>query len=366
MRVEYQDRSMAKTRQNTVQKDELFMQRALDLANFPSHCLLPNPRVGAVIVSDGSIVGEGCHQGPGQPHAEVMAIRSAQSRGIQNFANTEIYVTLEPCSHTNKRTPPCAPLLIEKKFKRVIISHMDPNPQVSGNGIELIRKAGIQVDIGPLREAAEAINQPFLKNQTKKMPYITLKLATTFDGKMHDDFSKSKWITGSAARDDVQQLRSKADAVAVGRKTIDADNPHLNCRIAGNTQPKKIVIFGTPKKLKNSLNVVRANGQENIFWISKSTPLKKQLKRLFLDHHLHHLVVEGGPTVAGYLLDQGLVDEVVLYLGRGFLGGQGRGSLKIGEGLKRLEKSISFVPREAKILSPDIRIQGFLNVYRTH
>lgn len=358
---------MAKSNRGFSPKDEFYMRRALDLADLPSHCLLPNPRVGSVIVHREKIVGEGCHRGPGSAHAELDAIRNAEKRGFKKFSEAEIYVTLEPCCHVNKRTPPCVPLLIEKKFQRVIVAHKDPNPQVSGKGVSQLKRAGLKVETGCLKDDAEILNQAFIKNQLKHMPYITAKMAMTFDGKMHDDFFKSKWITGEEARADVQKFRLRVDTIGIGRKTLITDNPKLNSRVAGALPTaKKIVIFGGQRKISSKLNIVKANGAENIVSLPASQATEKGLEALFTRHQIHHLLVEGGPTLIGNLITSGLIDEVILYLGKGFMGGKGSGSLKLGGGLKRLQKSISFIPREAKLLAPDIRIQGFFHVYRTH
>ncbi len=341
------------------------MRRALDLADQAETCVLPNPRVGAVIVHENQIVGEGYHRGPGNPHAEVEAIKDAEAKNFKDFSRAELFVTLEPCCHTNKRTPPCAPLLVQKKFKRLIVACLDPNPNVSGKGIELVKKSGIQVEVGCLENESILLNQPFIKNQLEKSPYITLKIATSFDGKMADDFGKSKWITGEESRADTQLLRRRVDAIGVGKNTIENDNPSLNVRVAGEApQARKILIFGKPKNLNKRSKVIQSNTLENIFLIGSKKSLKKTLSNFYRDQGICHILIEGGPGLASSLLKEGLIDEIVHYQGRGYLGGKGQYSLGRAWGLARLSKCISFAPKDVKLIGTDLRIQGFLHVYR--
>jgi diaminohydroxyphosphoribosylaminopyrimidine deaminase/5-amino-6-(5-phosphoribosylamino)uracil reductase len=340
------------------------MQRAIELARTPVLTPLPNPRVGAVIVRNKKIVAEGFHYSPGNPHAEADAIRNAARKGIRNFRNCEIFITLEPCCHTNKRTPPCAPLLIEKKFKRAVIAHLDPNPKVSGKGVRQLRSAGIKVNVGLQKKEAESLNQAFIKNQQTKLPYVTIKLATTFDGKTADDYGVSHWITSEAARKRVHLERAEADAIAVGRKTIDRDDPSLNVRIGSKRSARKVVIFGRPKKAFHLLKAVKANGDHNVFNVTTSTSLKQTLRHLYR-HGISHLFVEGGANLASAFLKSGLVDRLLLFQGKGLLGGKGSHMVGRQWGLNRLQKSIKFAPNKVELLGPDILIQGSFHVYRT-
>ncbi len=343
------------------------MSRALDLALDYPFTTLPNPRVGAVIVYDGRILAGGYHRGPGTPHAEAHAIEVAEKMGFKDFKNAELFVTMEPCCHKNaaKRTPPCAPLIASKKFKRVWISHLDPNPLVNGKGIQQLKKAGISVKTGLLGEVTPLINQAFLKNQKEKKSYVTLKMAMTFDGKMADDYGKSKWITTSASRMDAHWLRAKVDAIAVGRNTIEADNPSLNVRISKlHPIPRKIVIFGQPRNFSNKLKVIKANGKNQVLVIDdKKRDLDKLLKELYTQRDICHLLIEGGPHLSGRFLDEGLVDEIVVYYGKGFLGGQATYSLGKDWGSMRLEKAIRFTPDDVRLIGPDVVVQGFMKHY---
>lgn len=344
--------------------DISFMQQAVFLAQ-QAKDTLPNPRVGAVIVRKNNVIAGGFHRGPGRPHAEVEAIRAAEKKGVRRFDDCSLYVTLEPCCHLKKRTPPCAPILVQKNFKRIVVAHLDPNPLVSGRGVSLLRKAGLKVSVGCEEKAALALNQDFIKNQTKKLPYVTMKLALTFDGKMADDLGQSKWITSEEARADAQWLRLEADALGVGKNTVTRDNPRLNVRLKNKSLPRKIVIFGQPQKFSKNFKLVRANGIENVV-IIRERNLRKALQNLYQKNGICHLLVEGGPHLASQFLKAGLVDKAVFYLGRGILGGLGHFSLGRAWGLKKLPQSIRFWPEDVRLLGPDVRIQGRFHVYGPH
>ena len=345
--------------------DEVFMNLAIQAARRAESCVLPNPKVGALITYGDKIVGEGFHSGPGQPHAEVEAIRDAESKGFHDFSKATLYCSLEPCSHVNKRTPPCAPIIASKNFKRVVIAHQDPNPLVSGRGIEIIRAAGIDVCTGCLQSDAETMNQAFLKNQIHRLPYITLKIALTFDGKMADDKGKSQWITGEPARHLVHRLRSQADSLGVGSGTIDADDPQLNVRLPSGNLQRKIVIFGNPKARVRSLRAAKANGLENIIQIPSKKSLKTSLRHLYRDHKICHLFIEGGAGLASSFLEKNLVDELVLIYGRGIVGGVGKFSL-LRKSKRSLGQTISFTPHHVELLGSDVIMRGLKNVYRSH
>lgn len=347
--------------------DETFMEAAISLAQKAKSSLFPNPRVGAVIVIDQEIKGMGYHRGPGNPHAEVDAIRDAESKGIKDFSDACIYVNLEPCCHLKKRTPPCAPLLIEKKFARVVVGCLDPNPQVSGKGIQLLKKNKIDVDLGCLEQEAQELNRSFFKNQTKSLPYVILKVAMTFDGKMADDFHSSQWISSQASRRWVHDLRSRVDAIAVGANTFDIDNPSLNARTADTVDAKKVVIFGKPKRPIHKSKAAQANGLENIFISSSQIPLKTKLKKLYRENQIGTLLVEGGPKLATSFLRSKMVDEVVLFYGRGFLGGRGTHSIFIEKTTSKLSKILQLQIIEAQAIGEqDVMVRGYLNVHRPH
>lgn len=214
-----------------------YMQQAIQLAKFASSTGI-NPRVGAVVVKDGRVVGFGAHLKAGEAHAEVHAIRMA---GAAAYGAT-IYVTLEPCSHHGK-TPPCADLLVESGIKRAVVAMEDPNPLVSGRGIARLKAAGIDVEVGLLESEARALNTAFLRSLETKRPYVILKTATSLDGKVALDHGDSKWVTGTAARRDVHELRATVDAVLTGVGTVLADDPALTVRLdRETTQPLRVVL----------------------------------------------------------------------------------------------------------------------------
>jgi len=347
--------------------DEAFMRIALSLADSPRACILPNPRVGAVIAANSKIWGSGFHRGPGNPHAEVEAIRDAESKGYRDFSKATLYVTLEPCCHLKKRTPPCAPLVIEKNFSRVVISTKDPNPEVAGKGIKLLKKSGISVDLGCLELEASELNSAFSKNQIQKLPYVILKVAMTYDGKMADDFNSSQWITCDASRSIVQEIRARADAIAIGARTFDVDNPSLNTRLPGETLKRKIILFGNPKRRISTSKAAKSNGAESILTLRSKTPLRAQIRQLYLKQNVHSILVEGGAKLASSFLASKLVDEVILFYGRGFLGGRGTHGFFQTPMKASLSKMIPLRVVETKLINEqDVMIRGFTNVHRTH
>ena len=206
--------------------DEKFMARAIELAFKGIGGVNPNPLVGAVVVKDGKIIGEGWHKKYGGPHAEVWALNEAG----EEAKGATIYVTLEPCSHQGK-TPPCAKRIVEAGIKRCVIACVDPNPLVAGKGIKIIENAGIKVDLGILEKEAKEVNKVFLKYIENKIPYLFLKCGITLDGKIATRSGKSKWITNELAREKVQFLRTKFSAIMVGINTVLKDNPSLDSRL---------------------------------------------------------------------------------------------------------------------------------------
>jgi len=217
---------------------QFFMSEALRLAEKALFTTSPNPRVGCVIVQNNEIVGRGYHVKAGESHAEVIALKEAGSKS----EGGDVYVTLEPCSHTG-RTPPCVNALIEAKVKKVFIAMQDPNPLVSGQGIQKLKEAHIEVEVGVMEAQAEQLNIGFVSRMTKKLPYVRAKLAVSLDGKTALHNGKSQWITGDAARADVQYWRASSCAIVTGIGTVLHDNPKLSVRLYENArQPLRVVI----------------------------------------------------------------------------------------------------------------------------
>ena len=217
--------------------EEQFMKRAIELAKQGSGWTAPNPLVGAVVVKNGRVIGEGYHRKYGELHAE----RNALAACSEDPAGATLYVTLEPCCHYGK-TPPCTEIIIEKKIAKVVIGSRDPNPKVAGKGARILREHGIEVVEDYMREACDALNPVFFHYITTKTPYVVLKFAMTLDGKIATRTGASKWITGEAARNHVHQLRGRYAGILAGIGTVLADDPMLNCRIDGARQPLRIIL----------------------------------------------------------------------------------------------------------------------------
>lgn len=217
--------------------EEQFMKRAIELAKQGSGWTAPNPLVGAVVVKNGRVIGEGYHRKYGELHAE----RNALAVCSEDPAGATLYVTLEPCCHYGK-TPPCTEIIIEKKIAKVVIGSRDPNPKVAGKGARILREHGIEVVEDYMREACDALNPVFFHYITTKTPYVVLKFAMTLDGKIATRTGASKWITGEAARNHVHQLRGRYAGILAGIGTVLADDPMLNCRIDGAHQPLRIIL----------------------------------------------------------------------------------------------------------------------------
>ncbi|NOU36135.1 MAG: bifunctional diaminohydroxyphosphoribosylaminopyrimidine deaminase/5-amino-6-(5-phosphoribosylamino)uracil reductase RibD [Kiritimatiellaceae bacterium] len=291
---------------------EPFMQRALALARRGEGLTRPNPPVGAVLVQEGKIITEGFHKKAGGPHAEVNCLQSA----VRNLKSSVLYVTLEPCS-TQGRTPPCTDLILARGIRRVVIGAKDPNPVHAGRGIRILRRAGVEVITGVCRAEAEALIAPFAKLILTGMPYVTLKLASTLDGRIADASGKSKWITGPQARAKVQELRRTADAIMVGAGTVRADDPLLLPRPAKGRAPWRVIVGST---LQANAKVLTDEAAERTLVMNGS--LAKILRDLG-KRGVMHVLCEGGGELAGSLVRAGLVDEFAFFIAPSLLGGDG-------------------------------------------
>ena len=307
--------------------DDLYMKRCLELAQKGLGEVSPNPLVGAVIVYNDKIIGEGYHQSFGGPHAEVNAIKSLEDMSL--IKDSTIYVNLEPCSFIGK-TPACAELLKEKHFARVVIGCEDPNPKVSGKGIEIINNSGIKTESGILEDECMALNKRFFINQNKKRPYIILKFAQTSDGFIaREDFS-SKWVSGPDSRVLVHKWRSEEDAIMVGTNTAKYDDPSLSVRLCSGKNPVRIILDRT-LRLSEKLNVFNDKEAKTIIIHDKSTlPDKKDhleyhpidfstntwLEVLFNTLYVQgigSMIVEGGGMLLNKVIISGLWDEARVF-----------------------------------------------------
>ena len=324
---------MSKLSQESIQQDQIWMQRAIELARLGQYSTKPNPNVGCVIVKDGQLVGEGFHPQAGQPHAEVFAIR--QAGGLAQGATA--YVTLEPCAHFG-RTPPCAKALVEAGVAQVIIACPDPNPLVAGKGVHILKEAGIHVQVGVCETEAHSLNHGFLKAMATGMPYVRLKVASSLDGRTAMASGESKWITGVEARQDVQHWRAISGVVITGIETVLADDCQLNVRqLAGIedmtqiVQPKRLVldrqgrlplnakILAVPETVMVMGPFRQELADRGVLQFSVQ-PLKDLLQTLSAQHQIYDVLVEAGATLSTAFLQQQLVDEMISYVAPTLLG----------------------------------------------
>lgn len=310
---------------------EKYIQRCLDLAILGAGKVSPNPMVGAVIVHNGHIIGEGYHQLYGQAHAEVNAVNQV----LSNFDNAEdllresiIYVSLEPCAHYGK-TPPCADLIIKHRIPQVVVGCRDPFPQVNGKGIEKLRAAGIEVTLGVLEDECRFLNRRFFTKVQQHRPYVILKWAQTADGFFAPDDNRQFWITGTESRKLVHQWRAEEDAILVGKNTAAIDNPQLNVRYAGGHSPKRIVI-DRRLELSHDLHLFDQSVETFVFNEIK-TDIDGKIKYIALEdfdryvpqyilyqlylQDIQSIIIEGGAHTLNSFIEAGVWDEARVFTG---------------------------------------------------
>jgi diaminohydroxyphosphoribosylaminopyrimidine deaminase/5-amino-6-(5-phosphoribosylamino)uracil reductase len=343
------------------------MKQAIALALQGQYSTKPNPNVGCVIVKDGQLLGTGYHPKAGQPHAEVFAMREA---GEQTQGATA-YVTLEPCAHYG-RTPPCAKGLVEAGVARVVIACPDPNPLVAGKGVQILKEAGIEVDVGICQAEAHQLNAGFLKAMATGMPYVRLKVASSLDGRTAMASGESKWITGSDARLDVQHFRAISGVVITGIETILADDPQLNVRqlqsVADLTtvvQPKRLVLDRqgrlplTAQILQQPDTVMvmgpyrQALADVGVLQFAVQ-PLDQLLKQLVQSHQIYDVMVEAGATLSTAFLQEKLVDEMISYVAPTLLGQSARAMFNAE--FSQMAEQLRFKLMDVTQLGDDVRL----------
>lgn len=348
--------------------DQEFILKTFELARRGLGKTWPNPLVGAVIVKDGKIIGQGYHHEYGQVHAEVDALNNC----LESAIGSTIYVNLEPCCHTHKQTPPCAQRLIQEKIKKVVICNLDPNPSVNGKGLELLKQNGIDVEYGVLSEEGEKLNEVFFYAQRNKTPFIHLKLATTLDGKIALPSGESQWITSEESRACVHGLRSDHQGVIAGAETIRTDNPKLNVRLPdySGSQPWRIIftksgrlpktsqIFTDELKEKTLIYTHQETSfdlpSENIIKIeSLSQAMQDLYERKFIN-----LFLEGGANLASSFMKENFVNRITLFMNPSFLGA-GKSALT-DFGLTQLNNRPKLTQMESRRLGEDFIITGRL------
>lgn len=349
--------------------DDLFwMRRAIELARLGQYSTKPNPNVGCVIVKDAQLLGEGFHPRAGQPHAEVFALRQAgeQARGAT------AYVTLEPCAHYG-RTPPCAKALVDAGVAKVVVACPDPNPLVAGKGVQILKDAGIQVEVGVAEAEARQLNLGFLKAMATGMPYVRLKVASSLDGRTAMASGESKWITGTAARADVQHWRAISAAVLTGIDTLLADDCLLNVRhlegvddIHSVVQPKRIIldrqgrlplsaqilqqpetvmVMGPYRAELAALGVLQLEPQ----------PLATLFAQLVQQHQIYDVLLEAGATLSTAFLQEGWVDEVISYVAPTLLGRSARAMFNAE--FEQMAEQLRFKLCDVTQLGDDVRLR---------
>jgi len=358
--------------------DEQWMRKVLRLADKGRGRTSPNPMVGAILVKNGKVVGEGYHARAGEDHAEIIALQRARERA----RGATLYINLEPCTHYGK-TPPCAPQVIKAGVKSVVIGMEDPNPLVRGKGIETLKKAGLNVHAGILERECQRSNEAFCKYITAKEPFIILKVAATLDGKIATQEGDSKWISGEASRRFVHRLRDEVDGVLVGIGTVLRDDPLLTTRIKGGRDPYRIVldsrlkipeeakVFGDyPTKViiattktapKDKIERLEKRGVNILTLESKEgrIDLKSCLSNLG-EIGMMSLMVEGGNQVNGSFLDEGLIDKLLLFLSPRLIGDPEAPGIFGGRGVSKLQETIPLKEIRTRRIGEDILLEGYL------
>ncbi len=358
------------------------MKQALALAKLALGQVSPNPAVGAVVVSDGEVVGQGYTQPPGSGHAEVMALNQAGDKA----RGAVMYVTLEPCCYFG-RTPPCTQAVIAAGISRVHLAMLDPNPRVSGQGKAELEKAGIKTYVGECEEAAKQINEAYIKFITTGMPLVTAKFAVSLDGKIATKSGDSKWISGSESRKYVHYLRYASDAIMVGANTILTDDPHLTCRFGGSggeakKQPLRVIIdgrgrispsaqvFSEPGKVLLVLGQRVAAERKEAFLRAGAELLElpskegrvdlQRLLKILGEKEITSVLVEGGGILLGSLFDSGLVDKVITFVAPMVIGGEGAKMAVAGEGVDKVNGAIILKRTSVEKFGEDVMVSGYV------
>jgi len=359
--------------------DQYYMRNTIRLARRGMGKTSPNPMVGAVIVRNGKVVGEGYHHRPGLPHAEIIALQKAGKKAIGGT----LYTNLEPCCHTQKRTPPCTDTIIKSGITDMVVAMKDPNPQVNGKGLEILREAGISVTCNLMQDQAMRLNEVFIKYMTTNKPFVILKAAMTLDGRIATSIGESKWITGDLARQEGRRLRSHVDAVLVGIGTVLADNPGLLAHRAGFKNPLRVVIdpnlaIPVTSQLVTTVHVAKtlvfttvsaasrkaqrlkkigvqletlSNTKGEIPW----NPLLKKLGAMGITS----LLIEGGGAVNGRAIRAGIVDKAIFFIAPMLLGNNAKAVMNV-KGFRSLAMAMQLYDLKIRKVGVDLCVEGYL------
>lgn len=366
-------------------QDVFFMRQALALAEEALYVPSPNPRVGCVIVRDAQVIGRGATQAVGSHHAEVMALQDMRARGLTAEGAT-VYITLEPCSH-HGRTPPCVDALISAKPERVVFAHFDPNPHVAGRGMQMLRDAGIEVNVGICADLALAVNPGFVSRMTRGVPYVWMKIAASLDGRTALSNGVSQWITGAEARADGHHWRARSCVVMTGIGTVRADDPQMNVRhVATMRQPRRAVIdpgfeINEDAAILKGEGAIVFTGDQNAEKFARLTdrgvqvvyvpeddaPASGRVRRRvdmrammkwLGEHDANEVHIEAGSGLNGALLNADCVDELLIYLAPMLLG-EGMGMAQLPT-LTKLDGVQRFEFTDLKQLGADVRLRARL------
>lgn len=361
--------------------DLAYMRRALDLAARARGRTSPNPMVGAVLVKDGAVVGEGFHAFAGCDHAELEAMREAESAA----AGATLYVNLEPCCHFG-RTPPCVDRIVQAGIRRVVAACEDPNPAVSGKGFAALRAAGVAVDVGVLDKEAARLNEAFFTYIRTGRPFVILKAAASLDGKIATQTGDSRWITGEAARQHVHHLRNEVDAVLVGIGTVLRDDPMLTTRLGTPDQrdPTRVIVDNLARLPLRAQVINRASTAPTILAVSEMAPRARletleregvqvlvvpgSPRRVSLGHLMEALgkmgflsvMIEGGAEINASALQEGVVDKVLVFLAPILIGGKSTPTAVGGEGIEMLREAKRLRDVRIERFGEDVLIEGYL------
>ncbi|MCR3955559.1 MAG: bifunctional diaminohydroxyphosphoribosylaminopyrimidine deaminase/5-amino-6-(5-phosphoribosylamino)uracil reductase RibD [Gudongella sp.] len=360
--------------------DERYMECALELAELGSGFVNPNPLVGAVIVKDNRIIGEGYHKAFGGPHAEINAFGNAS----EDVAGATMYVTLEPCSHYGK-TPPCVEAIIRSGIKRVVIGMVDPNPLVAGNGVRMLKVNGIEVETGILEDKCRLQNEVFIKYITTGKPFCIFKSAMTLDGKIATYTGDSKWVSGEESRLHVHRLRNRVSAILVGVGTVLADDPLLTARLGEEKVKNPIrVIVDTRGRIPVDSNLVRTAGEVRTILATTNQAPKNALEDLrergleimvtqekdgrvdissmverLGELGIDSILIEGGGAIGYSFLEERLIDKVLFFIAPKLVGGDDSKSPLGGKGVQMMKDAIGIDKLKAVPIGEDILIEGY-------
>jgi len=361
--------------------DEKFMRLALRLAARGKGMTSPNPRVGAVVVKEGMIVGKGWHKRPGEPHAEVIALRGAGDAA----AGSTLYVTLEPCS-TYGRTPPCTDQIISAGIKRVVGGATDPWPAHRGRGFRILRRKGIEVTRGVFEGEAEKVNEGFNKHVATGLPFVTVKAALSLDGKIATSTGESRWISNEVSREHAHRMRNESDAIMVGIGTVKRDNPSLtvrgrfrhvnsprkivvdsaasidlNCRLLSGSAARRTVVATTRVAPEAKLEAIASTGAEIMLCREKEGRVSlRDLVRKLARGGILYVLIEGGGQLITSALEAGVVDKVAFFYAPKIIGGSGARSVVEGKGVRDLNDALGVTNVLVRRFGSDVFVEGIL------